>query len=255
MAMTHSSYCRVEHKKMEEISATKIRNTTNVIPLQEHSYERLEYLGDSIIHAVLADYIFTRFPMQQEGFMTKLRTKLENSETLARLSQIIGLDNYLLISRYYEENNSRNENIHLLEDIFEAFIGATYIDGNDGRNFNVCRSLFIGLIERNIDITEILRNETNYKDMLLQYAHSQKMPDPVYGTTNVSTSQQHSKYDTRENKLYEMYVKIGSKIKGIGIGNSKKKGEQMAAEDALRKFGVINDDSDDSDEECEYKID
>jgi len=251
IAMTHDSYCLNYQPKQKEMPMNCMRkdnikqNTINssVVPLQQTSYERLEFLGDSIIHAVLAEYIFTRFNDQQEGFMTKLRTKLENNETLAHFTQIIGFDTYVLLSRYYEENNGRVDNIHILEDVFEAFIGAFFLD-NDGKstNFDKCRKFIVNLVETEIDIAELLHNETNYKDMLLKYAHTRKMPDPCYQVRNVTGM---------DNKTYVMYVRIGQEIIGVGEGNSKKKGEQEAAASALRKFGVIGDDSDDSEEEYE----
>lgn len=251
IATTHTSYCVSSYStsddgirgihRIKEVSSNRISNPTKAIEMQHESYERLEFLGDSIIHAVLACYIFNRFSDQQEGFMTKLRTKLENSETLAHLTQVIGLDTYILMSRYLEEMNGRYNNIHILEDVFEAFIGALYLDAYD---FTKCSDLIIRLIESEIDIAEILCNETNYKDVLLQYAHTKKWPDPVYGTMRMTGT---------ENKIYEMFVKINGSIEGVGKGNSKKKGEQQAAASALRKFRVIHDDSDCSDDEyiCE----
>lgn len=258
IATTHTSYsvksyastesgCIEGCHKIKEISANKILHPNKAIQLQTESYERLEFLGDSIIHAILAEYIFVRFSDQQEGFMTKLRTKLENSETLAKFTQVLGLDSYILLSRYMEETNSRYNNVHILEDVFEAFIGTLFLDGdNRGNNFELCRSLLVQLIESEIDIAEILCNETNYKDILLQYAHTKKWPDPIYGTQRVSGT---------ENKIYEMFVRIKGNIEGIGKGNSKKKGEQMAAAMALKKFRVLHDDSDCSDDEYEYTND
>ena len=159
------------------------------------------------------------------------------------------MDTYILLSRYMEETNSRNNNIHILEDVFEAFMGALFRDGNEtgskyGKNIENCKALLIQLIENEIDIAELLFNETNYKDMLLQYAHTKKWPDPVYGTRNVSGS---------ETKIYEMFVRIKGNIEGIGKGNSKKKGEQLAAAMALKKFKCLRDDSDCSDDEYEYE--
>lgn len=262
-ATTHLSYSKTSYilndesnrhgyHKVKEISSNKIREPNNAVPLQNESYDRLEFLGDSIIHVIITEYIYARFPDQQEGFLTKLRTKLENSETLAKFTQVLGLDTYILISRYMEETNGRQKNIHVLEDVFEAFIGAIYIDNGslynghmNGYNFELCKSLIVQLIESEIDISEILFNEKNYKDILLQYAHTRKWPEPVYGTQKVIGT---------ENKIYEMYVMIRGNIDGIGRGNSKKKGEQKAAESALKKYKVISADSDHSDDECEYSL-
>lgn len=245
-AMTHSSYCKIPTKR-HEISNTQIRRTpsTNIVSLQKSPYERLEFLGDSIIHAILAEYIFKRYDDQQEGFMTKLRTRIENGKELARFSRTMGLDKYVLISRYYEELNARVENTPILEDIFEAFIGALFLDHkDDNTNFDKCRALVIRLTEELIDFATLLHVETNYKDRLLIYAHEKKMPDPTYNVKSVIP-------DGINNKIYVMIAQIGKDIVGIGEGKSKKKGEQEAAAAALRKFGVIDCDSDDSEEEYE----
>lgn len=253
IATTHTSYSITSYvndgmngmHKIKELGTSKIRNPRNAVPLQSESYERLEYLGDAIIHGILAEYIFNRFPDQQEGFMTKLRTKLENSDTLARFTQVLGLDSFILLSRDVEENGGRTNNVHILEDIFESFIGCLYIDGKEiGKNFENCRKLITQLIENEIDIADILRNETNYKDLLLQYAHKKKWTDPIYGTKGVSGS---------DNKEYKMFVVVNGREDGVGVGNSKKKGEQMAARSALLKYHVIHDDDDSSDEEYDVQ--
>lgn len=254
IATTHISYCVSNYTlsqsngfhKVKDISLTKISDPRTAIPLQQESYERMEFLGDAIIHAVLAEYIFVRYPDQQEGFMTKLRTKLENSETLAKFSQIIGLDKFLLISKNSEEVNLRENNIHVLEDIFEAFIGAMYIDNRTETQFINCKKIIISLIEDVIDIAEIIQNDTNYKDILLRYANKKKYGVPEYGTQCVLGD---------ENKMYKMFVRLGGEIVGIGVGNSKKSGEQMSARMALIRYGEIREDDDSSEEEYEYEED
>lgn len=256
ISTTHPSYCVKSYSnthngfhKTKEISSNQINHPSDAIPLQKESYDRLEFLGDAVIHAVLAKYIYQRFPDQQEGFMTEVRKKLENSDALAKFSQVLGLDNFVLLSRYLEETKGRQTNMHVLEDAFEAFIGALFIDTDDEENnkdnFELCKLLIIQLIEKVIDMSELLHNETNYKDKLLQYAHKRKWPDPIYGTQCVDA----------EKKIFVMFVKIRGTIEGVGKGNSKTKGEQQAAAMALKKYRVIHDDSDESDEECEYIID
>lgn len=254
-AMTHTSYSlsSYEHDnktglhKIKEISTTKVNNPLSVIPLQKQSYERLEFLGDSVIHTIMTKYLFDRFIDQQEGFMTKLRTKLENSETLAQFTCKLGLNKYVLLSRYMEEKGCRYDSTPILEDIFEAFIGALFLDC-DGKTqgYCACQKLVISLVEQEIDFSILLSNDTNYKDALLRYAHEQKMPDPMYGTIQILDM---------DNKIYEMYVKIGDETKGVGRGNSKKKGEQNAAMMALITFGVITEDDDESEDEYELICD
>lgn len=254
-ATTHTSYCIKSYTntdedddsyhKIKNISTTKAKNPNKALQLREKSYERLEYLGDAVIHTILAEYIFVRFVDQQEGFMTKLRTRMEDTETLSKFTQYIGLDTYILLSRHAEETNTRTTNDHVLEDVFEAFIGALYSDGEDTcNNFMCCRSLVIKLVESIIDIAELLSNETNYKDILLRYAHSKKLPDPIYGTRKM--------YGI-DNKMFEMFVVIGKNECGYGVGNSKKKGEQAAAKMALEKFKYNVEGTDFSDDDDVYE--
>lgn len=336
IALTHKSYCissteltmivsRMRNDKMlmkYESDTDKMNCVTellnsdrdeNNIMIMENSYERLEYLGDSIIHAIITEYIYQRYPDEHEGYMTKLRTKLENSDTLARFAHVIGLDEYILMSNEFEEMNGRYDNTPIREDVFEAFIGALYLDvfpiGKNvnscisdthirkkttenkidtkskmrkrgeskdvvidkkykQNNYDVCKELLWILIQNEIDFSALNSTETNFKDLLLQYAHKKRLPDPVYGSKNIigysyhmNDKNQMERYHTsheygniQDIKQFRMFVKINGEIVGIGQGNSKKKGEQEAARMALKKFGEIHDDSDESEEEYVYSM-
>ena len=159
------------NKDIEPIPKNKIKKT---MELQTESYERLEFLGDSVIRLILTDYLYERYKDQYEGFLTRLRTKLENGESLSEITKTIGLNEYVIIGRYYETQNARTENHHILEDLMESFMGALYKDSG----LDVCREFFINLIEKEIDIAQLLYVETNYKDTLLQYHHRMNWTDP-----------------------------------------------------------------------------
>lgn len=212
-----------------------INDIKDVVPLQDCCYERLEFIGDSTIHHVIALYLYKRFMHEYEGFMTRLRTKLENSDALADLCKAIGLHEYVLISRAMELHNARETNQSILEDAFEAFIGSMHLM----YGFDICNKFIISVIEKEIDISEILNNETNHKDTLLQYHHKNKLRDPVY-TLIEKTGPDHK-------KNFRMCVKNGDgKMLGIGDGNSKKRGEQAAAMKALITYGVIKNNDEES---------
>jgi len=186
-AMIHLSYLVRDEKfysnnktKPYQIQSNDIEpldDLSTAIPLQNRSYERLEFLGDATLHNILAEYEFTRYPEEGEGFMTKLRTKIENSDSLANLSKIIGLGEYVVISRYVELNGGRDTNKAILEDSFEAFMGALYLEAG----FDVCRKFVVALLEKEIDFALLLHTETNFKERLLQYFHLRKWADPQYG--------------------------------------------------------------------------
>ena len=255
-AMTHSSYVERDLKNDRLVKIIKEKNLQpiddpkNAIPMQKESYERLEFLGDSIIHCILADYLFNRYEDEQEGFMTRLRTKIENGETLSELANLLGFHEYAIIARNIEQGGGREKNINIFEDCYEAFIGALYLESD----FDTCKKFIVSMIQKEVDISQLLYKETNFKDLLLQYYHKMKWEDPEYGLEETIGPDENGK------KIFKMYVKgytkdeddeiIWTKI-GRGSGSSKKKGEQEAARQALLYYDVINENSDDEDDEYE----
>lgn len=250
-AMVHLSYLIRDNKfysnnktkpyQIQNMNIEPISDLSKAIPLQPESYERLEFLGDGIIHSILAEYLFHRYSDEDEGFMTKLRTKIENGSTLSTLARKIGLEEWVIVSRYIEQNAGRQTNNNILEDAFEAFVGALHL--NSG--YDVCRKFIVGLIEKEIDFATILCTETNFKEKLLQYFHFRKWLDPEYSLLNVSGPE--------NRKIYKVcvsckeYYHDEGRIVGIGEGLSKKKAQQQAASNALTQFGLYQ--TTDSDEE------
>ena len=222
-----------------------IDNISNALPLREKSYERLEFLGDGVAHLVFAEYLFIRYD-ENEGFMTKLRTKIENGSTLSILSRKIGLDEYVVISRYVEKNGGRETNENILEDVFEAFIGALFLE----TGYDICKNFLISLIEKEIDLAQLLYQETNFKEKLLQYFHLRKWADPLYGCLDISGPE--------NKKIYTMYVKCRKTVQdegeivGIAGSSAKKKAEQNCSKLALIHFGVYkNEEEDEYDDSIE----
>lgn len=188
------------------------------------TYERLEYLGDAVFHLVITEYFYKRYDEENEGFLTRLRIRIERGDSMAELTKILELDNYIQIYDISLNN-------HILEDVFEAFIGAFYL------NFGIkyTRTFVIALVERHKDLSELISRDDNYKDLLLRYFHQKKWGYPIY-----------NKEKTNFNK-FKSSVKTPDGIAGIGVGNSKKKAEQNASKDALEKLGVIVNDEIDID--------
>lgn len=247
-AMTHVSYLKRDFtndkiiKMIKEKNLEPIKDPNLAIPLQNESYERLEYLGDSIIHAILAEYLFNRYPDKDEGFLTKLRTKIENGQTLAELAKQLRLNQYVLIARNIEQIGGREKNVHIFEDTFEAFLGALYIDSNN--DYDLCKKFVVKIIETHIDMAHLIYNETNHKDTLLQYYHKMKWSDPEYKLLEI--------IEKDSKKYFNMCVyNSNGQIVGKGLGTSKKKGEQIAAYNALIHFGIINEEE--SDDEFIYE--
>lgn len=258
MAMTHTSYLQLDliPKKLKRITTksrykeagiTPLKKTRDIVPLQTKSYERLEFRGDAVLHDIIADYIYDRFPDQGEGFMTTLRTQIERDTALSELCAKIGLNKYILISKIIEINNGRENNVSILEDSFEAFMGALAKDqGKSSENYKTCYNFFVNLMEKEIDISRLLETNNNFKDILLRYYHQQEWPSPEYVTLTESGP------DHKKN--FTMGVKDASgRIIGTGKGTSKKKGEQEASRMALIYLDVIKDDDESSDEEVDLE--
>ena len=211
-----------------------VKKGEKIVPLQENAYERLEFLGDSVLHLIVAEYLYKRYPDQDEGFMTRLRTKIENGESLSQLAKIIGLNKYILISSHIESTGGRNNKVNILEDVFESFLGALYLDSN----FDTCKKFITQLMEEKINFSYILKHETNFKDTLLRHYHQMQWTDPKYGI--------YKKNGPDHKKIFTMFVtgEDGKTKVGFGTGPSKRKGEQYAAKQALIYYNVLNEESD-----------
>lgn len=224
------------HKSFVQLDETKRKTAT---------YDRLEWLGDSTIHDILSEYIYLRYE-ESEGFMTQLRSKIENTETLAILCQVLGLDSYIQKNTKYvlgSSPKSREGCKKMLADVFEAFIAAIRFD----LGLEITKQFLINVIEEEIDFSELLNTETNYKNRLMQYCHKMRWTDPVYTVLKEkmegkdftmmvgSTIKSTDRHDNCiEEEISGKYV-----VTGIGIGSSKKIGEQQAAKDALINLGIF----------------
>jgi ribonuclease-3 len=228
---THKSYIKKEYFNIHSnILKAEKQKLKKVIDLQDSSNERLEFLGDTIIKCVIAEYLFKRYYEEDEGFMTRLKTKLEDTKSLAKYAKRLGLESYMLVSKQIEENNGRFSQ-KLLEDTFESFMGSLYLD----QGYDVCKKLMNILLETEIDYAEILYKDTNYKDRLLRFYHSNKWSHPIYVMI---------KEDIINNK--KMYTMGVNDFQGNIIANStetsKKRAEQKCAMLALHKYNQITED-------------
>lgn len=183
------------------------------------TYERLEYLGDAIFHMIITDYLYNRYEDNDEGFLTKLRIKIEKGDSMAELSKYLKLDKYVQI-------HGIHINDHILEDIFESFVGAFYL------NFGMqnTKKFIVKLIEKHKDLSELISHEDNYKDLLMRYYHQKRWDYPIY-----------LKNEKSKAKFSVMIKTPNNKIIGIGNSNSKKKAEQLASKNALINLGVLID--------------
>ncbi|MCK5822862.1 MAG: ribonuclease III [Bacteroidales bacterium] len=185
--------------------------------------ERLEFLGDAIFDAIIAEYLYNQFSDKNEGFLTKLRSNIVNGEHESYLSEKIGL-NKLIISNISNSKYSK----HLYEDVFEAFIGAVFLD----KGYETTKNFILNkIIKQHIDIKKLASTDTNYKSKLVEW--SQKDKKPIFFDTALDKSRINS-----DEALFVSHIKIEDKIFGEGFGSSKKEAEQNAAKKTLQNIGV-----------------
>jgi ribonuclease-3 len=246
-AFVHKSYCKNNDFKKNEkffgsIDSINIDDHKNILPLQNDSNEVLEWLGDGIIQSVAAIYLYKRFKTQREGFLTKIRSKLVKTESLSKLALYLGFDKYLIISKHIEIICNGRKNSRILEDCFEAFIGAmmnVFGHKNESDGFTICNMFIINIIEQKIDITDLIINDDNFKDQLMRfYQKKYNGKFPIYEQKTLITT---TNENGIVNKKFHMFVRDNdNNIIGEGIARSKKEAEQKAAKAALMHFGISN---------------
>jgi ribonuclease-3 len=218
-AFIHKSYNPLEDYK-------EFIKPDNCLPLQNKSYEILEFLGDSLLGCMTAEYLYKRFEGEDEGFMTKIKTRIVNGEQLCYLATQLGMNPHLIISKHIEDNCSGRQNQHILEDVLEAFIGALYLDSSD---YLLIQRFVVNLIETYLDLPEIILKDNNYKDQILRYFQHNFKVYPTY---------QH--IDKLEDDTdFKCELLKDDQIICLGKGKTKKKAEQNASYNALVKFNVL----------------
>jgi len=237
-ATVHKSYCSNRKRYFSNEIIEKPSDDFDYIDTQTKSGEVYEWIGDGIIQSIMVQYLSSRFNNEDEGFLSKTRAKIVKTETLAKLAKIIGLQNYVIISKYCEDELNAREIPNVLEDAFEAFIGAMSKDlgdSNDENNiqgYSYCHTFFIKLIESKIDMAALIAKNDNYKDILMRYFHKTfEGHNPTY--QNIKTS-----INGRNKSFVEAVLDINGKIICTGQGKNKKEAQQIAAKNALIIYGV-----------------
>lgn len=183
------------------------------------SNERLEYLGDAVLGAIVADLLFKRFPYKDEGFLTEMRSRIVSRENLKNLAVKIGIDELLL------KDASPGTYRSMYGDAFEALIGAIYLD----KGYKTAQKFILErIIRHHVDLREIEETEKNFKSVILNWGQKEK----------------HSVvFELMEDDLQSRQIKVRLLIDdnevAIGIDFVKKKAEQIAAEKACKDLGLL----------------
>lgn len=198
------------------------RNEPNDSPLA-YSNERLETLGDSILGAVVMEYLFHKYPKKNEGSLTKYRTRIVRGTTLSEFAIKAGLKGKILMTDQVKKMDGL-DNPRILEDAFEAFVGAIFLD----QKYEGAKHFLINFIEEHLQEEKILTDD-NYKDMLLRYTQSIHCEKPIYEITN------------RSAKEFTIVVILFGERRGKGRNVKKKTAEQLAAKNAIDNLSLWNE--------------
>lgn len=176
------------------------------------SYETLEFMGDSVISFIVTKYLFDNFENEQEGFLTKARTRIVRGKTLAEVSRRLGLYKFVQMDEKGLRNNW-NMNEKILEDVYEALVGAVYLD----LGLLYAKEFVLATLE----IENISLEDDNYKDHLMRWCQSKKYELPVYDPVLLKSG------------TFSVSVKVNGTVLATGYGRTKKEAEQHAARCSL----------------------
>jgi ribonuclease III len=226
----------IDKAQIEQVVGTKIKNLSlyqrafthkSALKENEHlteSFETLEFIGDSVLGFVITKYLFDRYENKQEGFLTKARTKLVRGETLAHIANHLGLGKYVIMDEKGMRNNW-NTNVKILEDVFEALVGALYMD--------------IGLIHAKefilrlyqdpevIDMGTIMIDD-NFKDHLMRYCQVNNWELPDYRVSG------------HHEGIFYIDIYVQNSFFARGAARSKKQAEQNAARNYFQALSTYN---------------
>ena len=225
-SFVHKSYCK------ELYENTDFNNIDGSMDLQETSYETMEFLGDSILGSIVSSYLFERFYKiydQNEGFLTYLKNRIVCGESLSILSKKLGLNKFIIISKHIEDNCQGRNNLNILEDVFEALIGAIYLDSD----YDTTKNILLNIIEKYIDFTDFIIKNNNYKEQIIKYLQHNFKENPKFINKEDNDNQV-------VNKLYVCELYFKDEIISRGEGRSKKKAQQDASRNALVHYNVLN---------------
>lgn len=205
ISLTHRSYLN-EHKNKNLISN-----------------ERLEFLGDAVLELIVSFYLYQKFPLDEEGSLTLLRSKIVQTKTLAMASERLHLGSFLRLSRGEKESGG-NQNPSILADTFEAIIGAVYLDSDFQNVYNF-------VVKNLLDPAEKLfatKLPEDYKSLLQEKVQAKGFASPLYKIVSM--------IGPDHKKIFTIVAVINNKEYAIGSGLSKQEAEQMAAQKALKIF-------------------
>lgn len=216
---------QLDREALNKIVGTKIKNGalyqrafTHKSALKRYaglneSYETLEFLGDTVLGFIITKYLFDTYQNEQEGFLTKIRTKMVRGSTLCKVAKSLRFHEFILMDQKGEANNWTT-NDHILEDVFEAFVGAIYLDLG-----MVYAKEFVLRVITSFNVNLV---DDNYKDQLMRWCQALKLPLPEY------------KIVSHNNFTFCVELVVDGSPCGCGYATTKKQAEQNVAQMVLK---------------------
>jgi ribonuclease-3 len=210
------------------------------LPLCKGDNEQIEFVGDSLLGCVIATYLHERYPDQDEGFLTRLRTRLVNNKQLGYLAMKMGFTKWVIMSRHVEEICNGRRNLRIIGSMLEAWVGALYLDlacKDPGRAFSRVQTWLINVYENLVNFCELIAEDNNFKDQLLKYYQANYHQPPRYKEVLV------------EGPLHDRIFTMGvltpeGEVLASSTARNKKVAEQEASRLALIRLGVLAEESD-----------
>jgi ribonuclease III len=180
--------------------------------------ERLEYLGDAVLDAILSDYLFEKFPDANEGFLTKIRARIVNRDVLNQLALSMGINN-ILVSNVSSVHPTKN----LYGDAFEALIGSVFLD----KGFKKTKKLFLkNVLSKYLDLNVIVNTDNDYKSLVFEWVQKHK-------SNLIFTYKEEYDFNLKKS-VFSTTLFIDKEEMGEGHGSSKKEAEQEASSQAWK---------------------
>lgn len=229
-ACVHKSYVDRPEVWADQPAMIITEKPEGCLALKQKDNEELEFAGDSVLSAIVGKYLKMRYPGQGEGFLTSLRTQIVNNNMLGILAKKMGFSPFLILSRHVEEVCDGRNNLRILGSMLEAWIDAIMEhEGNEGVAYDVARRFFITIMEKHINFSKLIAEDTNFKDQLLRYFQAHFHQPPKYKEVKVE--------GPPHDRIFTMGVlDTTGKVVATSTARNKKVAEQEASRLALEIY-------------------
>lgn len=189
--------------------------------------QRLEFLGDSVLSLIISDYLFRKYKFSKEGILSKIKSSLVSQKSLADISKEMKLGDFLLLGHGEETSGGRYRD-NMLEDLFEAVVGAIYLDSG----ITNAAEFVMHAYKKKLNNLDIDNFDKDYKTMFQEIIQKKHKTSPIYKLFEY--------HDKGNNDMFKAEVYVNDKNFALGIGKSKKEAETEAAKNALEKIKHIS---------------